>query len=117
MHPLRDAPSALVHSIFTPWRFAPFRGKQQRLKKLSRSPRTLQTYVQVGSRQVRPLQVGAAQVGVHQVAAAQVGHLEVDVAEVQARQVGAAEVEALKSRGGEKGGKFLHANMEEEEKV
>lgn len=59
-----------------------------------------QTYVQVGSGEIRPLQVGAAQVGVHQVAAAQVRHLEIDVAQIEAGQIGTAEIKTLKKRVG-----------------
>lgn len=59
--------------------------------------RSLQTHIQVGSRQICTFQVGAAQVGVHKVASAQVGHLEVDVTEVEAGQIGAAEIKTLKT--------------------
>lgn len=55
------------------------------------------TYIQVGSRQIRPLQIGAAQVGVRQVAAAQIGHLKIDVTQIKSGQIGAAEVKALRT--------------------
>lgn len=52
-------------------------------------------YIQVGPREVGPLQVWAAQVGAGEVTAAQVGHLEIDVAQVQPRQVCPAEIQPL----------------------
>lgn len=52
-------------------------------------------YIQVGPREVGPLQVRAAQVGAGEVTAAQVGHLEIDVAQVQPRQVCPAEIQPL----------------------
>lgn len=58
---------------------------------------SFQTHIQVGSRKIRPLQIGAAQVGVRQIAAAEIGHLEIDVTQIESGQISAAEVKTLRT--------------------
>ena len=56
-----------------------------------------QTHVQVGSREIGPLQIGTAQVGVSQIAAAQIGHFKIDVAQIKSGQIGTTEIKSLKT--------------------
>lgn len=56
-----------------------------------------QTYIQVGSRKIRPLQVGTAQVGMCQIAAAEIRHLEIDVTQIESGQISATEIKTLKT--------------------